>query len=92
MVAFAQSVESEGGPAGERTIGWYEEVLEVDLELAAAAAAGLAGYFADRAPRPAPPELPRLRSVQRRQLKASLGIAARLLGQPRPKWLESVPD
>jgi len=91
LVAFAQSIESEGGPAAERTIDWYAEILPVDAKLVAAAAAGIAGYFADRAPRPAPVGLPRLRSVQRRQLKACLGLAARLLDLPTPAWLASVP-
>ena len=38
----------------------------------------------------APPGLPRLRSVQRRQLKASLGWAARVLEVPA--WLSAVPS
>ena len=92
LFAFAQSIESEGGPRGEEVVGWYANVLPVEHDLLAASAAALAGYFADRAPRPALAGLPRLRSVQRRQLKASLGFAARLIGLPAPEWLASVPD
>ena len=38
------------------------------------------------------PGLPRLRSVQRRQLKASLRWASQRLGLPYPSWLRAVPD
>ncbi len=36
--------------------------------------------------------LPRLRSIQRRQLKATLAWAARRFGLPDPRWLSAVPD
>jgi hypothetical protein len=89
--AFAQSIEAEGGPACEAVIGWYESVLPMRPEVLIGSVAGIAGYFADRAPRPAVPGLPRLRSIQRRQLKASLSWAARLLELPEPSWLAAVP-
>jgi hypothetical protein len=89
-VAFAQSIEAEGGPACEDVMSWYEAVLPVRREMLVASAVGVAGYFADRAPRPAVPGLPRLRSIQRRQLKASLRWAADLAGLPAPSWLRSV--
>lgn len=92
LAAFAQSIESEGGPKAERVVAWYEEVLPVRADVLRASIAAIAGYFADRAPRPDPPGLPRLRSVQRRQLKASLSWAARELRLPEPNWLASVPD
>ncbi len=38
------------------------------------------------------PGLPRLRTVQRRQLKASLRWAARLLDLPAPAWVSAVAD
>jgi hypothetical protein len=57
-----------------------------------AAIAGIAGYFADRAWRAAVPGLPRIRSVQRRQLKATLAWAARHFGLPEPAWLAAVAD
>ena len=91
LAAFAQSIESEAGPPGEDVMAWYAEVLPVEDERLAAAMVGLSGYFADRAPLPEMPELPRLRSVQRRQLKASLALSARMLSLTPPTWLDSVP-
>jgi hypothetical protein len=90
VAAFAQSIESEGGPDADTVVGWYEAVLPLRHDVLVASAAGLAGYFADRAPRPPVPGLPRLRSVQRRQLKASLSWVARLLDLPEPSWLSAV--
>jgi hypothetical protein len=90
VAAFAQSIESEGGPDADTVVGWYEAVLPLRHDVLVGSAAGLAGYFADRAPRPALAGLPRLRSVQRRQLKASLSWAARLLDLPAPSWLSTV--
>ena len=58
----------------------------------ACSAAAIAGFFARRAPQPEVPELPRLRAVQRRQLRASLAWAARLLRLPDPDWLHAVPE
>ena len=92
LAAFAQSIAAEGGPQTEDVVAWYESVLPVRRAVLVGAIAGIAGYFADRAPRPEVPELPRLRSVQRRQLKASLGWAARVLGLARPAWLDAAPD
>lgn len=54
--------------------------------------AGICGYFSDRAWRPPHAGLPRLRSVQRRQLRASLAWAARRLALPEPTWLAAVAD
>ncbi len=92
LAAFAQSVTAEGGPAPEDIVGWYEEELAVRPPALVASVTGIAGYFADRAARPPLPGLPRLRSIQRRQLKASLAWAARLLELPDPTWLDAVPD
>jgi Phosphotransferase enzyme family len=92
LAAFAQSIESEGGPAAEHVVGWYEEVLTVREDVLSASVAAIAGYFGERAPLADPPGLPRLRSVQRRQLKASLAWAARELRLPPPHWLAAVPD
>jgi len=90
--AFAQAVAAEGGPAPERVIGWYEEVLPLRSRELDASIAGIAGYFADRSWRPPMPGLPRIRSIQRRQLKATLAWAARRFDLPDPRWLRSVPD
>lgn len=92
LAAFAQSIEAEGGPRSEEVARWYTSVLELRPSLLEASIAGIAGYFAWHAPRPSVEELPRLRSVQRRQLKASLGWAARTLCLPDPTWLAAVSD
>ncbi|HEY7023388.1 MAG TPA: aminoglycoside phosphotransferase family protein [Candidatus Limnocylindrales bacterium] len=90
--AFAQSIAAEGGPDPEQVIAWYQTVLPLDADVLTASVVGISGYFADRAPRPAMEGLPRLRSVQRRQLKASLLWAAGRLQLGRPDWLQSVAD
>jgi Phosphotransferase enzyme family len=90
VAAFAQSIEAEGGPGCEAVIGWYESELPLRRDVLIGSVAGIAGYFADRAPRPAVPGLPRLRSIQRRQLRVSLNWAARLLDVPEPSWLSTV--
>ena len=93
LAAFAQSIESENGPRGEDVARWYTSVLELRPHLLDASIAGIAGYFAVHAPRTAVEELPRLRSLQRRQLKASLAWAARALGLPEPtSWLYAIPN
>jgi phosphotransferase family enzyme len=92
LAAFAQAVAADGGPEPERVVEWYEQVMPVRREALTASVVGIAGYFADRAPRPPLIGLPRLRSIQRRQLKASLAWAARLLSLSEPTWLKAVPD
>lgn len=92
VAAFAQAVAMEGGPLPERVLAWYEEVLPLRQASVDASLAGICGYFSDRAWRPPHAGLPRLRSVQRRQLKASLAWAARRFGLPEPSWLTAVAD
>jgi len=92
VAAFAQAVAMEGGPAPERVVAWYEDVLPLRAAAIDASLAGICGYFSDRAWRPPHAGLPRLRSVQRRQLKATLAWAARRLALPEPSWLVTVPD
>jgi hypothetical protein len=92
LAAFAQSIASEAGPSVEDTTDWYEEVLALDEVVLTGSVVGIAGYFADRASLPDLPGLPRLRSVQRRQLKASLGWAVHRLGLSYPAWLRDVAD
>jgi len=90
--AFAQSITGEGGPAPEQVTAWYSAELPLNDDVLTASIVGIAGYFADRAPRPDLPGLPRLRQVQRRQLKGCLAWAARRLELPLPDWLASVAD
>ncbi len=90
--AFAQAIAAEGGPLPERVIAYYEEVLPLRPRELDGSIAGIAGYFAQRAGLPQVPELPRLRSIQRRQLKATLAWAARRFGLSEPRWLDAVKD
>jgi Ser/Thr protein kinase RdoA (MazF antagonist) len=92
VVAFAQGFPGEGGPLPERALGWYEEVMPLRAREVDASLAGIAGYFSHRAWQPPLRGLPRLRGVQRRQLKACLGWAARRFGLPEPRWLAAVAD
>jgi hypothetical protein len=92
VAAFAQAVTAEGGPLPERVIASYQEVLPLRAPELEASIAGIAGYFAERAWRPPPNGLPRLRSIQRRQLKATFAWAARRFALPEPRWLAAVRD
>ena len=92
VAAFAQSIAMEGGPEPERTVAEYDLVLPLRSVALDASIAGIAGYFADRSWRRPVVGLPRIRSVQRRQLKASLAWAARQFDLPEPRWLGAVPD
>ncbi len=91
VAAFAQSIEAEEGPPSEVVTCWYEDVLALRSDVLTGSVVGIAGFFADLAPRPPEPGLPRLRSIQRRQLKASLRWASRRLDLPDPAWLAAVP-
>jgi hypothetical protein len=90
LAAFAQSVACEGGPSPEAVVAAYAEVLEPREDVLTASVAAIPGYFCDRAWRAPIPGLPRLRSIQRRQLRASLSWAARRLALPEPTWLTAV--
>jgi hypothetical protein len=92
VVEFAQSIASEGGPSPEEAVGWYEQRLSLRGPVLDASVAAVAAYFAYHSWRPPLAGLPRLRSVQRRQLKASLPWAAGRLGLPAPGWISGVPD
>ncbi|HAF09142.1 MAG TPA: hypothetical protein DCK98_03550 [Chloroflexi bacterium] len=92
VVAFAQAIAMEGGPPPERVIAEYDLVLPLRPAALDASIAGIAGYFADRAWRPAVKGLPRIRSVQRRQLRSTLAWAARHFDLPEPHWLAAVAD
>lgn len=91
VAAFCQAVTAEQGPAVERTLGWYEEVLPLRGDVLDASLAGITGYFADRSWRPPVQGLPRLRPWQRAQLKVCVAWLARRAALPEPRWLASVP-
>ncbi len=90
VAAYAQGVAAEGGPEPEQVLAWYEEVLRLRPAAIDASLAGISGYFANRSWKPEVPGLPRLRSFQRRQLKACLAWAARRFDLPDPRWLAGV--
>jgi hypothetical protein len=92
VVAFAQTVNAEGGPEPERLVAEYDLLLPLRPVALEASLAGVAGYFADRAWRPPMAGLPRIRQWQRRQLKATLAWAARHFDLPEPRWLSAVAE
>ena len=92
LAAFAQGVNAEHGPDPERIVGWYQQVLRLRERELTGSIAGIAGYFTFAAWRPPLPGLPRLRSIQRKQLRASIAWAARHFDLPEPRWLATVPD
>ena len=69
IAGWAPSLHAEGGPPPE-------EILPGAGPLAAV----ISGYFAERAGRPVIPTAPRVREVQRKQLRTALPWAARVLG------------
>ena len=82
IAGWAPSLHAEGGPAPEET-----------LPGAGPLAAVISGYFAQRAGRPKIPTAPRVREVQRKQLRTALPWAVRALGLPSldgPAATESV--
>jgi fructosamine-3-kinase len=88
MVAFAQSVTVEGGPAPEQVMAWYGEQLPLDAAAVDAAIAWWLTFFADRTWRPEIPGLPRVRRFQRQQLGMMALWAARQWGVAEPMWAE----
>ncbi len=90
VVAFAQSVFIEGGPAPERVMDWYAERGPVREAMVDAAVAWLAGFMARAAWQPELEGLPRLRLFQRQQLAVCLAWAARRLDLSPPAWLAEV--
>lgn len=88
MVAFAQSVTVEGGPAPEQIMAWYGEQFSVNTHAVECALAWCFTYFADRAWRPEIPGLPRLRRFQRQQLGILSCWVARQWSFSVPEWTE----
>ena len=87
IAAYAQGVTAEGGPEAADIMSWYAEGVPVRPEVLDAAVTALAGFFAERAPQPELPGLPRLRRFQRRQLQVTLPWAAQRLHLPEPLWV-----
>jgi hypothetical protein len=71
IATWLPSLEAEGGPAPETLFPRGAEL-----------AAWMSGYWAWGAGRPPPPGGPRLREIQRAQLRSSLPWAVRMLGLP----------
>lgn len=92
VATFVQSITCEGGPAPDDALEPYAQhmlIRDAVMDGAVAAVAGFFGYHAWREPIPF---LPRLRSIQRRQLRASLSWCARRLRLSTPDWLTAVED
>lgn len=90
IVAFAQSVTVEGGPAPEQVMAWYGERFPLDATAVDCAIAWWLTFFADRAWRPEIPGLPRVRRFQRQQLGMMALWAARQWGMAEPGWAEQL--
>ncbi|MBV9544106.1 MAG: phosphotransferase [Chloroflexi bacterium] len=90
LVAFVQSIWVEDGPHPETCVAWYAEGLAVRSEVVDASLAAVTGFFADRARQPPLPGAPRVRSIQRRQLRACLAWCAQRFGWQTPGWIEAI--
>ncbi|MDA8345592.1 MAG: phosphotransferase [Thermaerobacter sp.] len=89
IAAFLPSLESQGGPTAASMAERYAAALRrTGIELPTwalpVAASAVAGYFASRAGRPGVAALPRLRDIQRSQVRAALPWAAAQLKLPVP--------
>lgn len=92
VVAFAEGIAADGGPPPEAFVDEYAKARPIRRELLPTIASGFAAYFTAAAWRPPTPGLPRIREVQRRQMKACVPWTARLLALPDPAWIAAVPD
>src|SRR5439155_13012513 len=88
---FAQSVETEGGPAADQVMAWYGQRAPVRPAALDNCIAAMPAFFAERGRRPDIPGLPRVRHFQRSQFKTTLRWAARRFQLPEPQWLEEIP-
>jgi thiamine kinase-like enzyme len=73
LVSWLPSLHIEGGPLPDALCADEPELT-----------AAVAGFFAHRAPLPTIPTAPRVRAVQRAQLRVALPWAARMLGLSEP--------
>lgn len=92
IAAFAEGITMDGGPLPERFVEEYRRHRSVNDDGLDAGVAALAGLFAWSASGPPRPDLPRLRSWQRRQFAVCSAWAARRSLLPEPIWLSAVPD
>lgn len=92
VVALAEGIAAEAGPPPELLVDEYRRHRALHDPLLDASVAAFAGYFARAAWQPPPADLPRVRSIQRRQLKVCLAWAARRLGLAEPAWVEAIAD
>jgi hypothetical protein len=92
MVAFAQTVTVEGGPAPEQVMRWYGEQFPIRADALEGALAWWLTLFADRAWRTEIPGLPRLRRFQRQQLAVLIGWAASHWSFPSPDWVQRLTE
>src|SRR5260370_23620741 len=90
MVAFAQSVTIENGPAPEQIMAWYGEQFPLNANAVECALAWWLTFFAERAWRPEIPGLPRVRRFQRQQLGTMIAWVARHWSLPTPEWAEQL--
>ncbi len=72
VAAFAQSIHAEGGPKPRIFLDEYRHHAPLDSDLLLASVAAIAGYFWHHATQPPVPEVPGLRPMQRKQLRACL--------------------
>lgn len=86
LVAFAQTVEIEGGPMPEQIISWYGEKAPLDSAAIDSSLAWWLTFFAEKAWRPEIPGLPRLRRFQRQQLGTIILWICRRWSLPEPDW------
>lgn len=92
VAAFAEGMTAEAGPMPEVFVAEYRRHRRLDEVLLDASVSAIAGIFARSAWRPPPPDLPRVRSIQRRQLKVCLAWVARRLDLSAPDWIRAVAD
>jgi aminoglycoside phosphotransferase (APT) family kinase protein len=90
IVAFAQSVTVDKGPAPEQVMAWYGERFPLNNHAVDCSLAFWFTFFAARAWLPEIPELPRLRRFQRQQLSILASWAARRWSFSSPTWAEQL--
>ncbi len=90
LVAFAQTVEIEGGPGPEQIINWYSEKAPLESAAIDSSLAWWLTFFAEKAWRPEIPGLPRLRRFQRQQLGTMILWICRQWSLPEATWAKKL--